>query len=236
MLGSPLHYVDPMEQLALFAKYWQSGEVKTRLAASIGPVSAAEMHRRFLKALVQRLENLSCGKVIAFTPVHRRDEFAKLPGGSWTLEPQVEGDLGQRMGAFFEGAFRAGAARVVVLGSDSPSLPVDWVTRAFHQLRQNPVVLGPSADGGYYLLGMAASGRLPPIFEGIPWGTSAVRQLTETRLQEAGIQFSQLPDWYDVDHLDDLRRLHRELASAAHLDAALAALKPHLAEALNRVS
>jgi rSAM/selenodomain-associated transferase 1 len=225
-----------MELLGVFAKYWQPGDVKTRLAAEIGAAGAARLQREFFRALVQRLENLPCGKAVAFTPVHRQDEFAQICGEKWTVQPQTGRDLGGRMRAFFRNAFTAGVARVVVLGSDSPSLPIEWVTRAFHQLRHHRVVLGPSTDGGYYLLGMAASDELPPIFEGIPWGTSAVHEVTAQRLRESGISFAELPPWYDVDRLEDLRRLHYELGSAECCDAALATLKPHLAEILQGVS
>ncbi len=83
-----------MESLGVFAKYWQPGRVKTRLAATIGDENAAQLHRLFLRALLRRLEPLGYRKVLAFTPVERRDLFATVGGEQWDLQSQGGGDLG----------------------------------------------------------------------------------------------------------------------------------------------
>jgi rSAM/selenodomain-associated transferase 1 len=158
--------------LGIFAKHWQPGEVKTRLAASIGPEAAARLHRVFVETLLQRMAGVAGKCVLAYWPSERHGEFAALvreaaypfalldPSAAplaspWQLVPQSPGDLGARMEHFFQASFASGADRVVIIGSDSPTLPIEYVRQAFDELRRSDVVLGPSDDGGYYLLGLA---------------------------------------------------------------------------------
>jgi glycosyltransferase A (GT-A) superfamily protein (DUF2064 family) len=103
------------------------------------------------------------------------------------------------------------ADAVVLVGTDSPTLPVAFVEQAFAELRQADVVLGPATDGGYYLLGCAR--RLPPIFDGIAWGSSAVFRDTVARLTDPEWRLAVLPPWYDVDTLDDWRMLQGHMAA-----------------------
>jgi glycosyltransferase A (GT-A) superfamily protein (DUF2064 family) len=109
------------------------------------------------------------------------------------------------MKAFFEGEFEDGAERVVLVGSDSPSLDPTIVISAFLCLESRDLVLGPATDGGYYLVG--AREAVPPIFEGINFGTPAVLGQTIDRLRDTGLSLAVLPPWYDVDTADDLRML-----------------------------
>ncbi len=201
-------------RLGIFAKYWQAGAVKTRLAQSIGEESAAALHLTFLRTLLHRFAALPVSRVLSFSPLDRRAEFAGLAGSVWEIEPQSAGDLGQRMAAFFQAAFEQGCERVVLIGSDSPTLPVAYITQAFEHLATHPVVLGPSADGGYYLVG--ASHRVPPIFSGVAWSTCEVWKQTLHLLEAAQIPVAELPPWYDVDDIEDLCRL----AAALKRDAA----------------
>src|SRR5687767_13284536 len=87
--------------LGIFAKYWEPGQVKTRLAESIGAAAAAEIHRLFLQSLLARAGPCAGARVLAFTPPLRESAFRDLAGDDWQLMPQVEGDLGERMAAFF---------------------------------------------------------------------------------------------------------------------------------------
>ncbi len=125
---------------------------------------ASLLYRRFLVTLLRRFDHVAQRRVLAYTPPERRAEFALVASDAWTLDAQVSGDLGKRMQHYFAEAFRRGADRVVLIGSDSPTLPLEYVTGAFQLLDTFPVVLGPSADGGYYLVG--AAGEVPPIFAG----------------------------------------------------------------------
>lgn len=225
-----------MDSLGVFAKYWRPGLVKTRLAASIGDEESARLHLVFLRTLLRRLQTLGDRKVLVFSPVEQQEEFAAVSGEPWKLRCQGDGDLGERMSRFLADEISAGADRVLVLGSDSPSLPLPYVAEAFEQLRRVPVVLGPSDDGGYYLIGLANAGEIPPIFNDIAWGTPAVWQATVDQLRSAGIEYAELPAWYDVDQLPDLLRLHEELASVAPREPALLELKREVAEVVSRLS
>ncbi len=117
-----------------------------------------------------------------------------------------------------------------MLGSDSPHLPTDLVAQAVSALGTVPVVLGPTAAGGYYLVG--ASRSTPPIFADIAWSTSSVYQQTIERLTTSSIPYHTLPEWYDVDHLVDLRRLHADLIERTPRDATLRSLTAAVATAL----
>jgi len=220
-----------MEQFGTFAKYWQPGAVKTRLAATVGDAAASGLYRRFLDTLLGRFGNVAQRRVLAYTPPERRAEFAALAADTWSLEPQAAGDLGQRMQHYFTEAFRSGADRAVLIGSDSPTLPLEYVTAAFDLLKTFPVVLGPADDGGYYLVG--AAGEVPPIFAGVAWSTSLVWSQTQSLLQAAGIRCGVLPAWYDVDDLAGLRRMDRELAEHSPLDETLRPLREDVAWVLD---
>ena len=207
-----------MNQLGIFAKYWQPGQVKTRLATAIGAEAAARIYRQCLATLLVRLEAVADRRVLAYAPADRAEEFSTLSGDRWELMPQAAGDLGERMRHYFASAFAAGARKVVLLGSDSPTLPTEYIQRALRMLDRRSVVLGPTTDGGYYLVG--ATGREPPIFADIRWSSTAVWQQTIDHLDAAGCLFGQLPVWYDVDDGHDLSRLRDDLER-------LAAAAPH---------
>ena len=132
------------------------------------------------------------------------DEFR-----AFQITPQADGDVGVRMSSFFQERFAAGVDRVVLIGSDSPSLPQTYVERAFELLHHHDVVLGPSDDGGYYLIGM--SKLHSAIFEDINWSTESVFAQTTTQLDELNTSYAKLPVWFDVDNQADLDRLMNTL-------------------------
>jgi rSAM/selenodomain-associated transferase 1 len=221
-----------MRHLGVFAKHWQPGAVKTRLAVAVGAQTASELYQGFLQTLLQRLGTVGDVRTIAYTPAERRTEFERLAGTAWRIAPQSEGDLGRRLDDFFTAAFAAGAREVVVVGSDSPNLPVPLVDVAFARLSGVPVVLGPATDGGYYLIG--AADRVPPIFSGVAWSTSDVWRQTIDCLNEAACPFAVLPEWYDVDDIAGLRKLASDLASDPCRDEALCELLAVVGTALER--
>jgi hypothetical protein len=118
------------------------------------------------------------------------------------------------------------AERVVLIGADSPDLPLHLIDEALAALADHDVVLGPSADGGYYLIGVAR--RVPPIFENMAWSTQEVWPQTTARLRAAGIAWHELPSWYDVDDGDGLQDLVGRLSVVAATDARLAQLQREL--------
>lgn len=198
--------------LGIFAKYWQPGAAKTRLGQEIGVERASSLSRVFLLTLLQRFRWVEAEKELCFWPPEREAEFTDLAGETWRTRPQIDGHLGQRMQHFFESARQRGARQIVLIGSDTPNLPVAFVEQAFASLDESPIVLGPSMDGGYYLIGLAEI--LPPIFDQLPWSTPHLWSQTVERLAHSRLPYVQLPAWYDVDVASDLRRLRGDLIDA----------------------
>lgn len=222
--------LDATHRLGMFAKYWQPGAVKTRLAATLGDAKSALIYKAFLKTLIGRFREFPHATLVvspdrqiaefhALLEEVRQDRASACQDGlaarqlNWRVVPQGEGDLGQRIERFFVNAFHEGFRSATLLGSDSPSLPLSYVRQSAALLRRFDVVLGPSDDGGYYLVG--ARHRVPPIFSEINWSTPDVWRQTITHLQSQRIRFAVLPSWYDVDQRDDLDRLLQEIERSA---------------------
>ncbi len=144
--------------------------MKTRLARTIGDEAAAEIYRASLAVTLARFENAGEARTVVFTPLEHQAEIQTLAGARWIARPQASGDLGERMEHYFSAAFARGASRVVLIGSDSPTLPAAFVYDAWRQLADTPVVLGPARDGGYYLVGL--SQPLPALFADIRVSTT----------------------------------------------------------------
>ena len=154
----------PRPVLGIFAKFPAPGAVKTRLGGP--PERGAEVARAFLLDVLERTAAVDAERVVVFAPADAREGMARLVGPAVALVPQSAGDLGERLGRFIGDRLDAGADRVVVIGTDSPTLPPALIARAFEELARADLVLGPATDGGYYLVGCR---RRLPIFDGIAW-------------------------------------------------------------------
>lgn len=214
----------------MFAKYWLPGAVKTRLARSIGDQWASQLYLGFLQTLLRRFADVGDRRVVAYTPAERQAEFADITTATWEVIPQSTGNLGQRMESFFASQLTDPASRLVLIGTDSPTMPRQLIDDAFDALDRHAVVLGPTSDGGYYLVG--ATGDVPPIFDQIDWSTPAVWSQTVDRLRAVGRGFCELPTWYDVDELADLRKVHSELTRLRNTDPTWNALADQVGQAL----
>jgi rSAM/selenodomain-associated transferase 1 len=214
--------------LGLFAKYWQPGQVKTRLADEIGAERAAEAYSHFVATLLERLRGSGEQRFLVYSPRERGPEFTAILPDGWQSQSQAEGDLGSRMKSFFEQRFAAGCKRVVLLGSDSPNVPLEYVRQAFDLLKEHDVVLGPSEDGGYWLVG--AAGGVPDIFEAIPWSTPQVWPATLAAIGTASLSHAVVPTWYDVDLQNDLSRLISDLQQDPGREPALDRLRDLLTQ------
>ena len=191
-------------RLIIYAKVPRSGQVKTRIAAEIGNGRAAEIYRAMLSGFLARLRGLRrrWHMEIHFTPADQETLLVpEVPPGVPRIA-QVDGDLGARLKASFASAFQAGRDPCVIVGTDSPDLPVRFLQEALDQLAAHDVVLGPARDGGYYLIGLRAP--LPGLFDGIPWSSSEVCQATLRKAQQLGKTCYTIPEWSDVDTLKDL--------------------------------
>ena len=211
--------------LGMFAKYWQPGQVKTRLARTVGFEKAALIHQAFVETLLARFDSMADSRIVLFAPPTAQPHFREMVSRPWRLAPQTAGDLGCRMRNFFEGALTE-FDRIVLIGSDSPDLPVEFVADALEALRTFDVALGPTTDGGYYLVGAAR--RVPPIFEGLDWSTPAVWSQTTGHLQAAQIAWHELPGWYDVDDEVGLRAVLANVNMEGFIDPHLRILEGRL--------
>lgn len=207
-----------MNHLGLFAKYWQPGKVKTRLAAQMGHSKAGQVYRAFLNHMLARLGECGDVRTIAYSPPEKKNEFVRLTSNAnWGLVSQRGDDLGERMSNFFlwalDGAIagRATRTRVVLIGSDTPQLSPARIEQAFAALDKAEIVLGPSSDGGYYLIGMA--NKYWPVFEDVNWSTSLVLKQTLGRLEQLRVDCELLPEMTDIDEPDDLEHLTKFLES-----------------------
>ncbi|MCA9209075.1 MAG: TIGR04282 family arsenosugar biosynthesis glycosyltransferase [Planctomycetales bacterium] len=194
-----------MNLLGMFAKYWQPGTVKTRLARTTGDAAAAEVHRAMLSHLLDSLRSSGDDRWLVVAPPDSTEAFAEATQGNWQVRAQSAGDLGQRMQAFFDQAFAAGATRVVVIGADCPLVTPATIDQAFAALDKSDVVLGPSEDGGYYLVG--ASHCTPNIFDDVAWSTHSVWPETMHRVEQLGLRIATLDERFDIDEASDLQRL-----------------------------
>jgi rSAM/selenodomain-associated transferase 1 len=195
--------------LLFFVKYPQKGQVKTRLSAELDEDVTVGLYRNFILDLLSMLKGLEVQFQICFSPADSRKKFEEWLGTQYSYVPQQGDDLGQRMKNAFTHAFDQGFQRVVTIGSDSPDLPGDLINEAFLYLETQDAVIGPSTDGGYYLIGFNEAAFLPEAFEGIEWSTDLVLRKTLSILGRAGLKFRQLPVWKDVDTLHDLKDLVR---------------------------
>ncbi|MEX0794911.1 MAG: TIGR04282 family arsenosugar biosynthesis glycosyltransferase [Pirellulaceae bacterium] len=225
------HSQRPTDQtLGMFAKVPRPGQVKTRLAVTLGDNTAAHVYGLFLRQLLARLTPLRYCKSLVHWPAGEGDYFSDFAEHGWRVEPQSPGDLGTRMGNFFQLRFAAEDRQVVLIGSDSPDLPLEMIESAFSHLERTEVVLGPSHDGGYYLIGMSKFHL--EIFQDMPWSTSEVLAETVARLQRGGTSHVLLDPWYDVDDGADLEDLLTRLTHDSVQCPELQALREELIRSL----
>lgn len=199
------------EILAVFARAPELGRVKTRLCPPFTADEAVRFHRALVEDTLDHLGKLNrpdLSRVLLLSRPLLQATDLDVPRG-WTVGIQSPGDLGAKLSGFFQGAFRREVRRVVVVGCDSPTLPLDVVDDAFEDLSRVDVTLGPAADGGYYLIG--ARLFLPDLFLAISWGTEDVLRQTRDVLDKLGHRYHLLVPWYDVDRPQDLEKLREEI-------------------------
>ncbi|MDH4231490.1 MAG: TIGR04282 family arsenosugar biosynthesis glycosyltransferase [Nitrospirota bacterium] len=199
--------------LGLFAKFPEPGKVKTRLARDIGPDAAARACREIAEYVLQRTSPADSGyrRIIFFAPQAMRQRFSEWMPGE-VLMAQRGGDVGERMDNALKDLFGRGAEKAVVVGSDIPGLHRGIIGKAFQELDDCDVVIGPAMDGGYYLIGMKFPH--PEIFRNITWGTEKVFEETVTSIEKTGLTHCLVTTLFDVDDLDDLVRAEELLKDA----------------------
>jgi rSAM/selenodomain-associated transferase 1 len=196
--------------LIVFVKEPRPGTTKTRLLPAIDAETAAELYRALADEEIRRTAPRpgDYDRLFFFTPAEARPALESWLSGE-ELVPQDGGDLGARMAAAFAECFRRGARRVAIIGTDVPWVGRDIVTEAFAALDVHDVVLGPTADGGYYLL--ALDRPRPALFQSIAWSTPAVFPATVERAGTLGLRVRVLAELPDIDTIDDVRAHWPEL-------------------------
>ncbi len=191
-------------QLIVMAKAPVPGFAKTRLIPALGADGAARLAQRLLEHTLHEAHAARLGEImLACAPDTTHAAFTAQRGV--TLVAQGEGDLGARMQRAFEHAFAQGAERVLMIGTDAPTLDAAMLRRADDALANTDAVFVPAADGGYALIGLRRV--LPVLFDDMPWSTSAVMAITRERLSQAAMRHTELPVVHDIDEPADLTHL-----------------------------
>jgi rSAM/selenodomain-associated transferase 1 len=223
--------------LAVMTKAPQAGRVKTRLVPPLTPEEAAELNKCFLRDTVAAISSVcsrrsvgdaskmqfehagashseastaACG-IAVYTPVGAESAYNDILPPAFALLPQRGDKFGERLYSAVEDLFRCGFELVCLIDSDSPTVPAANFAETVELLSttEDRVVLGPSDDGGYYLIGVKKPHR--HLFDQIDWSTERVLNQTMQRATEIGIEVKLLPTGYDVDDDASLRRLCNEL-------------------------
>ncbi|HUF35497.1 MAG TPA: TIGR04282 family arsenosugar biosynthesis glycosyltransferase [Gemmatimonadales bacterium] len=191
----------PSPLLSIFLKAPRPGTVKTRLAAEVGDRHALRLYRIMVGRTLAATREAGLEASIWFAPADAAAEMRHWLGAEWVLRPQASGDLGARLAA---------AAQMVepgrgwlAIGADCPRLDAALLAEAGAAVAAGSLVLGPSMDGGYYLVGGRAP--LPDIFRAMPWSSGQLLHATRARLSEAGVAWRELPVLRDVDTAEDAR-------------------------------
>jgi rSAM/selenodomain-associated transferase 1 len=204
--------------IGIMCKTPAAGLSKTRLSPPLRPEECALLSACFIRDISRTIGALATDGDVAgyavYTPVGSESALLSLLPAGFRLLPQVDGDFGARL---FNGAadlLRAGHDGVLLVNSDSPTLPASILRAAVNAVRRGDnVVLSPAADGGYTLIGLSRPHRR--LFEDIVWSTSTVCQRTRQRAAEIDVPVVEVPPWYDVDDETSLRILEAELNGAA---------------------
>ena len=191
--------------LIIFAKAPVAGQVKTRLCPPLTPDEAASLHGSLVLDLLDRCQSLKgIDRILAGAPTREHPFFGamktrfKIP-----VWDQVGDDLGARMAHAFQSALGSPYQSVLIVGTDIPGINVSLITTAFKSLQDHDIVLGPTVDGGYYLIGLRSP--VPELFEHIPWSTDKVLSLTREKTQALDLSVKILPRLRDLDTVEDLQ-------------------------------
>ena len=190
--------------LVVFIKAPEPGTVKTRLAGRLGDAAALALYQCFVADILAMARKTGRATRVYYHPARAGNRVRSWLGGGLDIFPQTGDTLGEKMKNALAETFAAGFTRAVVMGSDLPDLPPEIIDEAFGRLIDMPAVMGPSRDGGYYLIGFTAGGFAPAVFDNIPWGTETVFKKTLQRFRDQGIAPAILPVWRDIDTIEDL--------------------------------
>ncbi len=190
----------PPEHLIIFVKNPIPGQVKTRIARTVGDEKAAAVYQELLNYTQELVQSFAGHRVVYYGDFLNPDDG----WNGYDKQIQTGADLGERMLNAFREQFSKGAQKAVIIGSDCFDIRPDHLERAFRTLDVANVVIGPATDGGYYLLGM--SQFHPFLFQNMPWSQPDLRQRTERALLQHGLTVEQFDELTDIDEWADYER------------------------------
>jgi hypothetical protein len=201
--------------LIIFAKEPAKGKVKTRLKTCLSDEGCVNLYKAFLKDTICLAKTVECeNKIIAFDAGPKSPQYLKKTAHSFRFYKQQGKNLGERMHQAFRFAVQHNATQAVIIGTDSPTLPAHFITQAFRKLCRNDLVLGPSFDGGYYLIGLKKP--CAGLFKGIKWSQSNVLEKTVKNARTLQKKVAFLEKWYDVDRSKNLIYLMHDLKNKSN--------------------
>jgi rSAM/selenodomain-associated transferase 1 len=198
------------DTLLVVAKQPAPGQTKTRLCPPLTHDQAAELYDCFLRdtlSIMRAVSDVRC--VIGYLPEDAQGYFHQL-APDMEISPQRGASLGERLDHLLTEALLGGSRRAVIMNSDSPTLPAAYLQQAFDYLAEADVVLGPTHDGGYYLIGVKQP--QPRLLREVQMSTPRVLADTLELAEASGLTVSLLPTWYDVDTIEELHQLDGEIA------------------------
>ncbi|MBI5409953.1 MAG: TIGR04282 family arsenosugar biosynthesis glycosyltransferase [Nitrospirae bacterium] len=198
--------------LITFVKAPVLGTVKTRLQPDLGKDVIVEIYKAFVTEIISQCARLKGLERFLGCAPSKDHDFLREITKKYELKSfnQRGASLGEKIVNAFQDYFRKGYTEIALIGSDSPTIPMNYIRKAFAALEKNDLVLGPCCDGGLYLIG-AKKKIVPEIFNDIPWDSSKVLNKILDNIDPAGIKLYLLPFWYDVDGIEDLRFLKKHL-------------------------
>lgn len=199
-----------MRCLVIFAKEPKENMVKTRLKGCLSSLQRMELYKAFLKDTLEIAKRVDCElRVIAYLSDKKAPQYLKQIAPGFSFYKQRGKDLGIRMHNALKSTIAKGASCTVIIGSDAPTLPLKYLNNSFKRLDNADIVLGPSRDGGYYLIGLKEP--CLDLFKGIRWSAKTVFLDTLRKIKKLKKTLSLLPYWYDVDEPSALERLKQDL-------------------------
>ncbi|MFN3479899.1 MAG: TIGR04282 family arsenosugar biosynthesis glycosyltransferase [Thermodesulfovibrionales bacterium] len=178
------------------------GKVKKRLASETGHGRALSVYKEMLFTTMEKVLLLNNLDIYGFYDGRFPEDIVRFK--KIILIPQRGRDLGEKLYDAICYLYKKSYRKIVLIGADSPDLPSEYISEAFSWLDSFDLVIGPSKDGGYYLIGMKRP--LDIIFRDIPWGGPEVLKRTISNIETQGLSHFLLPQWYDIDNLETLKK------------------------------
>lgn len=193
--------------IAIFSRAPVNGRVKTRLSKDLDETVVVNLYKNFVLDILQKIKSSKIQYKIFYDPPDTKNVMVEWLGADNEFILQQGSDLGERMKNVFNTMFEDSISSAVIIGTDFPDLPVKHLFEAFDGLKKSNAVIGPTFDGGYYLIGFNKDSFLSHAFDHMPWGSNTVFKDTMALLNKTNLSVHVLPVWRDVDTYDDLKDL-----------------------------